>query len=762
MNARHRKTICAQTISIMAAVAMALSLWGMAAAATSLPFTGQWQATDVDGSSMRVTIAGSPVGPFQITWIDDRIAACNGQRGILHGTGWLDQDNSDVLDADMQLECLATDTTLPLHIQWQYYAATNILVSRYYFGAMTIWHRPGPPQAPPPALNLRVNYGEKWVESFYEPGHVVWITVTEGDGVTLKAITEATTQDEIYPGGPAGFNTGSEGWVDAEGNPLEYPDIQPDDWVFAWADNGASGQVRIGNIRAQIDVLQNIVGGTIDAPWITQPVQVQCLDWGSGQEPPLENVDAGSIMPDGEDLYSCSWGEQWVIQPTQRVGVGYSEGDNWVARGFRSPWQRIVASELGDWFWTTGFNPGPLNLFIYESAEAEAPLLWSGEQEADEGGFTIVGADVHGQDLVPGNYLVVSDGVTTKGLVLEPIRMDVFDTDNEIMAGTAPAGRHVSVAAGPQDWQEHILVTADAVSGAWMADFKTIDFDITEEMRTWSYAQIFDADGDANEAGTPPARDVHAGNFHVKWSAVNPEEVVELRWKDSANLTGIAANPYCAGDLEFFGNSWASENEGGGNSFFGSLVGWGTTGSWAVPGDGPISIDSMSAGCPGSAGIPVHTEYEFFNDEVHADLIKIDRTFEFGSTAYAHNIRPFIPRLYPYSSFTQVLHPDATGIDLVNEGTCDFGCVAESWSGDWFAIHDPGTGLGMIVRHVPAEYSSALWLDNDAASNTNASAILLLQPAGGFTGTVTETEYLCFYDSTTWTPSLTLPLGCEP
>ncbi len=36
-------------------------------------------------------------------------------------------------------------------------------------------------------------------------------------------------------------------------------------------------------------------------------------------------------------------------------------------------------------------------------------LLWSGQQEADERGFTFVGRDTHGQDLVPGNYLVADD-----------------------------------------------------------------------------------------------------------------------------------------------------------------------------------------------------------------------------------------------------------------------------------------------------------------------------------------------------------------
>lgn len=188
------------------------------------------------------------------------------------------------------------------------------------------------------------------------------------------------------------------------------------------------------------------------------------------------------------------------------------------------PTPRIVASEAGDWFWTTDFIPGTLDLFVYESeSEGEGVnLLWSGQQEADEWGFTFVGYDAHGLNLAPGNYLVVADEATEKGIVLETITMEVFDTDHEIMAGTAPLGREVWARPGPQEWQESIMVTADPISGAWMADFKTIDFDITEDMRPWSYAHIYDADGDANEAGTPPAppstwRDEFDGSLRDGW-----------------------------------------------------------------------------------------------------------------------------------------------------------------------------------------------------------------------------------------------------
>jgi hypothetical protein len=81
------------------------------------------------------------------------------------------------------------------------------------------------------------------------------------------------------------------------------------------------------------------------------------------------------------------------------------------------------------------------------------------------------------------------------------------------------------------------------------------------------------------------------------------------------------------------------------------------------------------------------------------------------------------------------------------------------WNGTWFAIHNPETGMGMIVYHMPSPYPVALWIDEDGGSYTNSSSVLLLPPQGGFTGTVYENEYLYFYDSSSWVPSIKPPAG---
>jgi hypothetical protein len=875
------------------------------------PFVGNWQAIDVDGSDMTLTIAGPPAGPFQITWTDNYIRYCDGEAGLLHGAGVLNEADPYLLEADFHLECFTTGATLDFHLTLRYHPTVDTLSVRYEFGMVTIWSRPGLQPVFPAPLGLRVNYGHDWVESFYETGHTVWVTVTESDGVTVKAVAELVTEPKDFWGGETGFQTHPEDWYS---DPV---DIQPYDWVYGWVDNGASAVVQIGDIQGEIDLVADSISGTISAPWFDDEVGVECHPWGA---PEPEEMKYDSALPDGSDEYSCSWTGEWNILPYQDVGVGYFGPDgHWVANAFFAVTPQIIASEAGDWFWTVGFLPGRLDLFIYDSDAAGASLLWKVNRKRISGDLQVSGMRIHGIDLQPGYYLVVSDGENTKGLVLESIAVTIFDTKNEIMAGIAPAGSEVWAAAGPMEWQERLLVHADPESGVWLADFASIGFDITEDMRPWSFAHIYDEDGDANEGSTPPSptftvfpewewfdglnwpdgvivnitvagkeacdttasnfdpgffnggfpdgcdiivgdlvtfddgttrrehtvqnlavtdidvsedtvsgvadpyaavyvwphatgetvlvnadesgnwqvnftnvfdlvpdecgrseirdgagnstavdwcapqlpRILSAGNFVVEWSLTNPEEVNYLSWKGSANLASSCTPPDCPDDFEFFGNSWVSENENTSEFFFASLVGGGTTGDWSQTG-AQVDIDSVCEGCWNSADTPVHTTYLFFDGVAKADLIQITRTFEFGENSFDHTIRPFIPRLYPSDGFIQVIHPDATGAALITEGTCDFGCVAESWDGSWFAVHNPATGSGMIVLRQLSSYSAAVWLDDDDASFTNSSSYLLLQPEGGFTGSVTEIEYLCFYDSSTWTPSLDLPLGCQP
>jgi hypothetical protein len=57
-------------------------------------------------------------------------------------------------------------------------------------------------------------------------------------------------------------------------------------------------------------------------------------------------------------------------------------------------------------------------------------------------------------------------------------------------------------------------------------------------------------------------------------------------------------------------------------------------------------------------------------------------------------------------------------------------------------------------------------VNNDASSGSNLSSFVLVQPSGGWKAPVTEIEYLCFADLTSWPQTMrdaaTLPAGCGP
>ena len=294
------RTIFARATYIVAILAVVLSIGTVVAfAAPTSPFLGRWQTIDPgDGSDIRLVIAGPANGPFQITWTESYFGGCGGGAGIVRGTGRISESDPNILDADLTFRCFNTDISIAFITSWRYHPNTNTLSSMEPDGRVTIWHRSGKPQASTPALNLRINYGHDWVESFYESGHTVWIFVTESDGVTLKATAELFTAPRDEWGGESGFQTRPEDWSSA---PV---DIQPYDWVYSWVDNGASAAVQIGDMSGSIDLAADSIEGTISAPWFSDEVEVECHSWGAPL--PEEILKYDMTFPNGLDTYSCS------------------------------------------------------------------------------------------------------------------------------------------------------------------------------------------------------------------------------------------------------------------------------------------------------------------------------------------------------------------------------------------------------------------------------------------------------------------------
>lgn len=284
-------------------------------------------------------------------------------------------------------------------------------------------------------------------------------------------------------------------------------------------------------------------------------------------------------------------------------------------------------------------------------------------------------------------------------------------------------------------------------------------------------------------------RFVTTTNFRVVWNSGNDvEAITQLFWKGGPNLTGsFALNTCNNGDVEYFGNAWAPPDPGAGGLV---LVGGGTTtkgwiASRAGGGDshGVVQITSASTGCsPSSAGVPVNTTYTFDDAPASRNLFVMQRQFNFGNKPFTSNFRPYIPRLSLGLGFTHVYYPAVGGtLAVVDARNCPTGCTGPfttpgaaqldaAWDSNqqWYAIHNPTTGQGMVVlrqRSYDANGSmirSQIWIDWDGGSNTNSSSILLMAPGNGFLGQIVENETFCFYDAKSWTPSLTPPPGCQP
>ncbi len=169
---------------------------------------------------------------------------------------------------------------------------------------------------------LGVNYGHDWVEGRYEPGHTVWITVTDSSSVTIKATAVLTTGPVPWWGGDTGFSTDWPGWDFGI-----RPDIQSGDWVFARLDTGQTAAVQIGAISGAVDSATDSISGAISAPWwMPSLLNIECQAWGSPGGAPSRT---GTVLPDGVAAYNCSWDPftEWDIKPGQEVGVAYFEPD---------------------------------------------------------------------------------------------------------------------------------------------------------------------------------------------------------------------------------------------------------------------------------------------------------------------------------------------------------------------------------------------------------------------------------------------------
>jgi hypothetical protein len=468
----HRKFVRILTtiLSILVILAIALPVTQVAYAVSSSPFVGHWQATDIDGSDIRLSIGGPPSGPFQITWTESYISFCNGEAGIVRGTGQLDESDPNRLEADLQLECFTLEASQDFHFSWRYHPLTGTLSSRHENGAVIIWRHPGKPQPPPPALGLRVNYGHDWVESFYEADHMAWITVTESDGVTVKATAELVTEPKEFWDGETGFQTRLEDWVPAP------PDIQPNDWVFGWVDNGASGQVQIGEINGAIDLDADSIHGTVSTDWFAEELYIVCDPWGLSD---LTQYRESSVYPDGVDEFECSWSGVLDIRPGQELGVWYYGPDGHaIVNAFSTPDTRFTVfpemNYLEGYEWSEGATVS-ISVAGKEACSSEAV---SGFPEWDPSSTFFSVNFPEGCSIVVGDLITLNSGSLSLTHQVQELDIVEVNLDADTVTGTAVFDPEQYILHTWIHGVDGSYMQLSADGGTWLADFGSQGFDL--------------------------------------------------------------------------------------------------------------------------------------------------------------------------------------------------------------------------------------------------------------------------------------------
>jgi hypothetical protein len=255
----------------------------------------------------------------------------------------------------------------------------------------------------------------------------------------------------------------------------------------------------------------------------------------------------------------------------------------------------------------------------------------------------------------------------------------------------------------------------------------------------------------------------------IDFAETNPERVVSLKWIQSPaltteNLAAEGGTPVCGDPLEYFGQAYGAEATLPAPVVSGHLATLVRCGYDAV-------ITGGAVDCSGAAQYPVATQYHWYSG-AQADQVRVTRSFQLnGTPSYPQSIlRAYVPRL-PASAFSSIIYPNQANTAITTSSiiNCASDClisVGTTWSGRWFADLDPATGRAMIVlRDASATIPARLAGNHDGLSNSNLTSFQLYA-IDAWPSTLTETEYLCFADLTTWPQAdrdlAKLPAGCGP
>ena len=265
---------------------------------------------------------------------------------------------------------------------------------------------------------------------------------------------------------------------------------------------------------------------------------------------------------------------------------------------------------------------------------------------------------------------------------------------------------------------------------------------------------------------------IETGSNTNGFTTADADRVDFISWVNSdgatvSNYVAVGGPLHCGDPQEFFGEAYGDSSDSGVPlplAVIGGVISVWSSKIGTVLLKGTATVQSL-ASCDTTLDAKTTTQYQVFTSAGLINSLKITRTFKFSKQPADGNLRAYVPRL-PLSIYPVVLAPDAAGVvQTYQAGNCPVNCSITDWNGKWMA-DDDGTGNGMAIFRDPATNPPAqLTIDWDGFSSSNNSAVTLLEPVGGWARmTVTETEYLCFYDAKSWTAKKRKaglpPVGC--
>ncbi len=254
----------------------------------------------------------------------------------------------------------------------------------------------------------------------------------------------------------------------------------------------------------------------------------------------------------------------------------------------------------------------------------------------------------------------------------------------------------------------------------------------------------------------------------AKGQTTTMDRVDSIAWKDSAGdiISDYVSNggaAKCGDPSEFFGQSYGDVD---GATLL--MVVQGAAARWTSADQFHGTSQTRGGDACATLSGRTNTAYTLFTASTRHNMVKVVRTFTFSKAArnQAFNLRAYAPRL-SLNGYNSVMYSTSTSSAFrFPVSDCPTACVRADWDGRWFAV-DGGNfrGIGMLVIRDPSSTAPAtLDGDFDSFSNSNVTSIVLTRPSSGWRGTVTETEYLCFYDPETWSIGRQgggqLPKGC--